>query len=425
MTTTLELVPLTKLHDHPSNPRKDLGDLAELADSIRVHGILEPLIVGPHPKGYVLIAGHRRRAAAKLAGQKTVPCIVRADLDDDASQLSAMLVENLQRSDLTPVEEAHAYEQMLAFPEWNVGRIAKATGRAERTVKLRLGLARLPEKVLDKVQARQIPLDQAEVLAAFAKKPDQLKQLERAAGTPNFAWTVERIRADERHARAVAGVKRDLAKARVAIVQGYSWQQQLTNLGIEVADHASCEGHAAALPGYGTQPIYLCTDPVKYGHRKDQATPAESRAAAGYGHDDPEHQQRLTDREAAAKVRDDFLRGVLAKPTARTFDALVPVLVHMMVREWYFTDDVRDLELLGVDVPEDADDQWVLDETSTWPHTRVLAWLVGAAALGAQPPAAWMNGSARYAVYLAALESLGYEPSDVDRSLLPAGGDDD
>ena len=112
----LELDP-RHLIDNPHNPRTDLGDLAELTDSIRAVGVLEPLIVTPTDDGrHMLLFGHRRRAAAVEAGLATVPCDVRKEYaGKSAEQIADMLAENLHRRDLTGLEEAAGYEQLSMF----------------------------------------------------------------------------------------------------------------------------------------------------------------------------------------------------------------------------------------------------------------------------------------------------------------------
>lgn len=120
-------IPVDKLHPHPDNPRKDLGDLTELTESIKISGVLQNLTVVPwfseltrrpcdDPKqqeemGYRVIIGHRRLAAAKLAGLTELPCIIREMYHDE--QVRTMLVENMQRSDLTVYEQAQGFQMML------------------------------------------------------------------------------------------------------------------------------------------------------------------------------------------------------------------------------------------------------------------------------------------------------------------------
>lgn len=152
MPNTVEVLPLSRVLPHGKNPRTNLEKIDELTESIKAQGVLEPLIVAPlNGTQYTIIAGHRRREAAKKAGLLNVPCWIREDLDTPDKQLAAMLVENTQRVDLTPIEEADAYAQLVAFPGWNQAKAAKATGRDAKTVKARIAIAKLP--LLDRIEA--------------------------------------------------------------------------------------------------------------------------------------------------------------------------------------------------------------------------------------------------------------------------------
>lgn len=105
-------IEIDKLLPHPQNPRKNLGDLSELADSIKKNGILQNLtVVKADEDKYTVIIGHRRCAAAKLAGLTELPCVV-ADMDE-AKQIETMLCENVQRSELTYVEQAEGFQLLL------------------------------------------------------------------------------------------------------------------------------------------------------------------------------------------------------------------------------------------------------------------------------------------------------------------------
>ena len=129
---------------HPDNPRKDLGDITELAESIKVRGIMQNLTVIPHVvpaigpggivvtenaiDGYTVVIGHRRLAAAKLAGLKEVPCII-SDMDYK-DQIGTMLLENIQRNDLTVYEQAQGFQMMLDLGE-TISGISEQTGFSE------------------------------------------------------------------------------------------------------------------------------------------------------------------------------------------------------------------------------------------------------------------------------------------------------
>ena len=169
-------LPISQLIPHPDNPRKDLGDLSELAESIRTNGIRQNLTVvaaervdgvtipeddAPH---YVVVIGHRRLAAAKLAGLSTVPCAV--EIMDRKEQLSTMLLENMQRSDLTVYEQAMGFEQ-LRLVGCSVEEISDKSGFSQSTVRRRLKIAELDHRKLHIVahdENRQLRLDDFERL---------------------------------------------------------------------------------------------------------------------------------------------------------------------------------------------------------------------------------------------------------------------
>lgn len=148
-------LPVTDIYPHPDNPRKDLGDLSELTESIRKNGIMQNLTVikGHHvakegwsDKGYTLLIGHRRFAAAKAAGITEVPCKIVKDCDHK-EQIAIMLEENLQRNDLTIYEQAQSFQLMLDLGDTAQG-IAQKTGFSESTIYHRLNIAKLDQQVL-------------------------------------------------------------------------------------------------------------------------------------------------------------------------------------------------------------------------------------------------------------------------------------
>jgi ParB family chromosome partitioning protein len=138
------LVHVSRIEPHPDNPRTDIGDVTELAASIRVHGILEPLVVCQHPQrpgNYQLLAGHRRLAAAKRARLDQVPVVIRPA---PAEPVILMLVENCQRADLTAVEKAEAMGALSARG-YSATRIARETGLSVSSVSTYLSLLDLDE----------------------------------------------------------------------------------------------------------------------------------------------------------------------------------------------------------------------------------------------------------------------------------------
>lgn len=156
----IEYISIDKLMPHPANPRKDLGDLTELADSIKAKGILQNLTVVPYWSPvhkrimagiYTIIIGHRRHAAAKLAGLTELPCVVAEMTDKE--QIETMAVENVQRSDLTAYEQAECFQMMLDMGS-TVAEVSQKTGLSETTVRTRAKLTKLDKQKFKKAESR-------------------------------------------------------------------------------------------------------------------------------------------------------------------------------------------------------------------------------------------------------------------------------
>lgn len=160
-----------KLEDIKSagNPRKDLGDLAELAESIKVHGIIVPLVLN---KNKELMAGHRRVAAAKMAGLKTAPYIIK----DGEDGFAVSMVENLQRKDLNPIEEAQAYQGHMKKAKVTVKGLAGAIGKTEAYVQKRLDLLKAHPDVQQALATGRIQLGHAVILGRM-EEAAQLAEL--------------------------------------------------------------------------------------------------------------------------------------------------------------------------------------------------------------------------------------------------------
>lgn len=189
----IAMIPLDRLHSHPDNPRRDVGDVTELADSIRAHGVRQNLLVVPDPDdpdAYRLVIGHRRTAAARAAGTVAALPAVVDDTLTPADQLQLMLLENLQRVDLTAVEEADAYQGLLDLG-LDEKAIAQSTGRARSTVKSRLRLRGLPEKAREAVHQHVITLEDAAALDALPAA--EQKAAVKTIGTPNFRSAIARV----------------------------------------------------------------------------------------------------------------------------------------------------------------------------------------------------------------------------------------
>ena len=179
-----------KLYPHPDNPRKDLGDLEELSNSIKANGIMQNLTVVPRFDGdtYTVIIGHRRLAAAKLAGVDEVPCVI-VDMTPE-EQLSTMLLENMQRSDLTPYEQAQGFKQLMIDFGQSVEKISEKTGFSQSTVRRRIKLAELDQDKLKKAAEKQISLSDLERLNVIEDVDERNKLLD-VIGTNNFDYSLK------------------------------------------------------------------------------------------------------------------------------------------------------------------------------------------------------------------------------------------
>ena len=195
MGITIKDLNVEDLHPNPDNPRKRMDDVADLAASIRTQGVKQPLLVTPTGQPdidgrtqYRVVIGHRRLAAAKQAGLDTVPAIVEEM--DPRREREIMLVENTQRSDLTPVEEADGYQGLLDLG-MQVKEMARMTGRSDRFVRRRLKIAGIPRQTRDSARDfDQLTLDQLDKLTEFESDPDAQRELARAR---DFEWTYQKL----------------------------------------------------------------------------------------------------------------------------------------------------------------------------------------------------------------------------------------
>jgi len=168
--TAVRDIPLEKVVPNPSQPRMTWHEdtLAELAASIREHGVLQPILVRPAGDGYEIIAGERRWRASKLAGKETVPAIV--ERFDDSTALEIALIENLQREDLSPLDEAVIYKKMTDELGYSIRNLATKLSKDKGYVENRLRLAAAPDDVRDMVAQRYDTLSAAYELMKLENK---------------------------------------------------------------------------------------------------------------------------------------------------------------------------------------------------------------------------------------------------------------
>ena len=215
----IKMIPIDKLYHHPENPRKDLGDLSELTESIRERGVMQNLtVIKGHwmnlkewesvakaegigkeeakglydakdafsAQGFTVVIGNRRLEASKAAGLAELPCVV-SDMDHK-EQIATMLMENMQRQDLTTYEQAQGFQMMMDIG-FTKEEISERTGFSESTVRRRLKMAELDKDAFKKAVGKQITIEDLDRLS----KVDSLKQrnaLLKEFGNDNFSWKV-------------------------------------------------------------------------------------------------------------------------------------------------------------------------------------------------------------------------------------------
>ena len=251
------MIPVDQLLHHPENPRKDLGDLTELAESIRKNGIMQNLtVVRGHmiekeewirmakaegvcreealgtwdpnawdPQGYTVVIGNRRMEAAKIAGLKEVPCVI-SDMDY-RTQIATMLEENMQRADLTVYEQAQGFQMMMDLG-YKPEEISERTGFSETTVRRRLKMAELDKDMFKKAVGKQITMEDLDQLGQL----DSVKErnaLLKIYGERDFEWKLSRaikvqkagkVRAKAHQMLQDAKVKKVPEKDKYAIYSG-------------------------------------------------------------------------------------------------------------------------------------------------------------------------------------------------------------
>ncbi|HET7486863.1 MAG TPA: ParB/RepB/Spo0J family partition protein [Acidimicrobiales bacterium] len=458
-TEALEHIPLDQLHPSPANPRRDVGDIAELAASIAELGVIEPLIVAPAGEGgYEVIAGHRRLAAAAKAGIDDVPCIVRHGLADD--DVAAMrIVENIHRADLTPLEEAAAY---AALAELGLSQraLAKRVSRSQPHISRRLALLKLPEVARAAVDAGGISVEQAVVLARIdAGEIDKLFR----RGLPTPYLIQDAVNKQDR-AERTAEATRQLRKTGITVLDappGPAWKHCLDgpdgygHLKLTPEDHAGEPCHVAWLD-WAAKPTFGCSTPERHDpegesdlkrrvvddqeyeeeaaedETPEEATAREERKAA-YEAERAEKDERRARRQSAIDARQAFVAALVAK--ASDADALE--LVSLMVAQFNYVEQFYDRQvaaLLGIE-PDTYGNTSTHDQLVAYAakgtRNRARALAAGAAvmfesqatpnqySLGDEKVALYDEYEEATGVWLPWLVAHGYELSDHDRELIP------
>ncbi|MFN0122245.1 MAG: ParB/RepB/Spo0J family partition protein [Blastocatellia bacterium] len=194
------MLPIDKLEPNPQQPRIEIGDLTDLIASVKEKGVLEPLLVRPSEVGgrFMIISGERRYRAAREAGLRELPCI-EMDVDDRAVAEIA-LIENLQRKDLTPFEEADGFAVLVSRFSYTHEEISRKIGKSRTSVTESLSLSGLPDDVRE--QCRRADISSKSLLLQIARQPDREAML-------TFVKKIAEQGLTRDEARKVRGTKQD------------------------------------------------------------------------------------------------------------------------------------------------------------------------------------------------------------------------
>lgn len=190
-------ISLDEIRSNPYQPRKifDEEALNELAESIKEHGIVQPIIVKKSIKGYELVAGERRTKASRIAGLKTIPAIIKNFNDQEMMEIA--LIENIQRENLNPIEEAMAYDNILKSSNMTQDELAKKFGKSRSYITNILGLLKLPETTKKYVEENKLTMSHARALSKLEDE-EQIDRLADKIITEGLnVRTIENIARDE------------------------------------------------------------------------------------------------------------------------------------------------------------------------------------------------------------------------------------
>jgi len=203
-------IPLSQLRPNPYQPRKTFDEEAirELADSIREHGVIQPIIVREALRGYEIIAGERRFRASQLLGKETIPAVVRTYTDQQVMEIA--LIENVQREDLNAIEVAAAYQAIMTQFSLTQEELAQKVGKSRSHIANFLRLLSLPDDIKEHVSRGTLSMGHARALAGVK---DDAKKKELARQAVKYGWNVREL---EQAVQNLAQAAKPKAKAKAA-----------------------------------------------------------------------------------------------------------------------------------------------------------------------------------------------------------------
>ncbi len=172
---------ISEIEPNRKQPRQDFDEaaIAELADSIRQHGLIQPIVVRPMEEGYQIVAGERRWRACRMLGMSDVPVVVKDFTDEETAQIA--LIENIQRQDLNPVEEAAAYRALMDEYGMTQEALSKAVGKSRSAIANSVRLLNLPDEIVEMLRKGKLSAGQAKAIASADSEDTMLEIAKLAA----------------------------------------------------------------------------------------------------------------------------------------------------------------------------------------------------------------------------------------------------
>ena len=316
------MIPVGQLQHHPENPRMDLGDLTELAESIRVNGVLQNLTVVPSETEkdvYLVVIGNRRMEAAKKAGLAEVPCVV--SFMNHREQIATMLEENMQRSDLTVYEQAQGFQMMMDLG-FTAKEISEKTGFSEKTVGRRLKMAELDKETFEKACAKQITIDDLDKLGKI-KSVKQRNAILKNFGDSNYNWEVNRaLQTQKAHEMRPEAMKRIREEKLEKLPDGERYSSKYNKLYQKTLRLYDWDGKEDFIPkAKEGEKLFYCADETTIEfyvkEPKKKAEPVKKTAEEIEREKQIDLAWKTADRitKSAAEMRNNFVQEMTVKPS--------------------------------------------------------------------------------------------------------------
>lgn len=420
---TITYIPVNEITAHPNNPRKDLGDLTELSESIRKNGVLQNLTVVPNVgenSGYTAVIGHRRLEASKMAGLEAVPCVISHLTEQE--QVRTMLMENMQRSDLTVYEQAQGFQMMMDLGD-TAEAIADKTGFSASTVRRRLKLLELDKEKFAAASERGATLMDFAALDGIDDIKTRNKVLEHV-GTANFKYelkkTIDKQEADKRRKRWLElletfATKTDDTKDLRYVKSLYGAPDDFT-----IPEDSREIKYFYKVESWGL---------TLYQEKTEEAPSPEEEARRIAEERRKQLDKRIVEIETRMmELRDEFMENLSNAEAKKRLPSIAEWACQTALHKGLYISDSDYLNVLAISVPDDADDEQeeaIFEELklkAKEAHGKFFANLVFAAKSSRNLRCHHWDNSHRENVELremyAYLESLGYEISDEELAML-------